>query len=373
MSDFKLEFQLKQHTPLIHFQYKQAGATLRATELKPKLDRFIVKKLGGKDKIDKSWFVNEEKEALNYKVRIEADDVNLHEINKSDKIPLYFGNMGKEYDKNPKAFSFTENNIIVTIQSFQNELRKKIEQFFPYFIAETNFGTRQSKGFGSFFLDLQKHNVNIDKIFEGIHYLKIKNNISKIDKNNVLNSYKDVLNVINYYYQRLKSGINYGKRKDYSEAFLLNYLMTKKLGYTWEKPWLKEKFIGLASDPSTKKYQPKYARALLGLQASYRLRKPKGTWMPITVESKVIDRHKSPITFKPIILNDEVRIYILTNSINTDLLDKEFQFSAHGKTYNLKTPDSAFDINDLIKEYHAHLGAKFSYTLSGETYNVEIK
>ena len=38
---YKLEFTLKQHTPLIHFQHDQAGATLRATEVKPKLDKFL--------------------------------------------------------------------------------------------------------------------------------------------------------------------------------------------------------------------------------------------------------------------------------------------------------------------------------------------
>ena len=42
---FQLTFTLKQHTPIIHFQHDQAGATLRATELKPKLDRFIMHKL----------------------------------------------------------------------------------------------------------------------------------------------------------------------------------------------------------------------------------------------------------------------------------------------------------------------------------------
>ena len=43
---YRLEFTLKQHTPLIHFQQDQEGATLRATEVKPKLDRFIIERLG---------------------------------------------------------------------------------------------------------------------------------------------------------------------------------------------------------------------------------------------------------------------------------------------------------------------------------------
>ena len=38
---FQKEHELKQWTPLIHFQSGQSGATLRTTEVKPKLDRFL--------------------------------------------------------------------------------------------------------------------------------------------------------------------------------------------------------------------------------------------------------------------------------------------------------------------------------------------
>jgi hypothetical protein len=36
----KLIVKLEQHTPLIHFQHTQDGATLRATEFKPRFDKF---------------------------------------------------------------------------------------------------------------------------------------------------------------------------------------------------------------------------------------------------------------------------------------------------------------------------------------------
>ncbi len=39
----KLEIKLKQHTPIIHFQHWETGATLRASELKPKLDKYLIK------------------------------------------------------------------------------------------------------------------------------------------------------------------------------------------------------------------------------------------------------------------------------------------------------------------------------------------
>ena len=72
LNDFQLEFTLKQHTPLIHF-HDHEGATLRATELKPKLDKFIVEQLGGWDKVDKNWLIGKgkaEHKALDYKVTI---------------------------------------------------------------------------------------------------------------------------------------------------------------------------------------------------------------------------------------------------------------------------------------------------------------
>ncbi|MFK5976154.1 MAG: hypothetical protein QM493_06565 [Sulfurovum sp.] len=49
MSKFKVNFTLKQHTPIIHFQSDQMGATLRATELKPKFDKFLIKYAFGGD------------------------------------------------------------------------------------------------------------------------------------------------------------------------------------------------------------------------------------------------------------------------------------------------------------------------------------
>ena len=75
-----LTIRLKQHTPLIHFQHDQEGATLRASEVKPKLDKYILTQLGGGDyekgkaeAKSKGWLVGKgEHYALDYKMRIEA-------------------------------------------------------------------------------------------------------------------------------------------------------------------------------------------------------------------------------------------------------------------------------------------------------------
>ena len=49
----KLTFTLKQHTPLIHF-HSEVDASLRATELKPKLDNF----LHANTEVEKKWKIN---------------------------------------------------------------------------------------------------------------------------------------------------------------------------------------------------------------------------------------------------------------------------------------------------------------------------
>ena len=68
---YSLEFKLKQHTPLIHFQADDPDATLRATEVKPKLDAFLIEKLTLKHCKQNSWLVgNGEHPALDFKMHI---------------------------------------------------------------------------------------------------------------------------------------------------------------------------------------------------------------------------------------------------------------------------------------------------------------
>ena len=85
----KLTIPLKQHTPLIHFHHDQEGATLRASEVKPKLDKFILMRLGhgsypaGIDEAQRNgWLIGKgDHPALDYKMRIEASNVEKWIIN----------------------------------------------------------------------------------------------------------------------------------------------------------------------------------------------------------------------------------------------------------------------------------------------------
>jgi len=45
---YKIIVELKQHTPIIHFQPEQEGATLRASELKPLMNQYLEEKYHNK-------------------------------------------------------------------------------------------------------------------------------------------------------------------------------------------------------------------------------------------------------------------------------------------------------------------------------------
>lgn len=70
------ECELKQVTPMLHFQADQHGATLRATQVKPMLDRFLCREYqrehNGED-VPKQWRMGKDdakKDALRYKLTI---------------------------------------------------------------------------------------------------------------------------------------------------------------------------------------------------------------------------------------------------------------------------------------------------------------
>lgn len=158
---YQLVISLRQETPMIHFQYDEAGAILRGSELKPKLDKFILKKHN--DNVPDEWKQRESSKgckqegssddkprvALRYKVKIEVPDEKPIVSGRDGKKinAMYFGNMG---DGDKKETVYYENPLTLTITCFIPELIKKIEECIEEFFLTTNFGTRQSKGFGGF-------------------------------------------------------------------------------------------------------------------------------------------------------------------------------------------------------------------------------
>lgn len=187
-----LKVTLKQHTPLIHFQHDQYGATLRASEVKPKLDKFIIEKLGGgdyenvKNQVKNTYpqlFIPKEGVfALDYKLKIKAFG-NRNEylissyIKKEGKETLdkykilyianspYFAQENEnkaviknrdEWDKIPRKGILYDGAELVFLAKDEVADRSGkniivvIYEYIQSFFVITNFGTRQDKGFGSF-------------------------------------------------------------------------------------------------------------------------------------------------------------------------------------------------------------------------------
>jgi hypothetical protein len=349
MSKFKLEFTLKQHTPIIHFQSDQAGATLRATELKPKLDRFLIEAFN-KEGVDYSKFLIAGQDgALDYKVSITPDLSNAETIETIDgrgreqSNPLFFGNMG---DGEYKKFKHNKNSIKLTLFSYKSELVEHLNNKFEAFLANTNFGTRQSKGFGSFYLN-RPFNKNL--VNHKVYSFTVNANRWEED--------------IKHFYSFLRAGINTANfRGIYAKAVIFAYAKSK--GITWDKKAIKNFYL----DGNPNIENEKLMRDLFGLSSSQNWMSYRATVDKEHTErdnNKKIDRFKSPITFKPIKDGNGMRIYFWADKSVEKILNSEFAIKFDRKKgLNLKTPkeftfdeffDFAFNLNlskYIDSDYH---------------------
>ena len=349
-SKFKVEFTLKQHTPIIHFQSDQSGATLRATELKPKLDRFIKNDLKHinktiydeyKDIIEDKYLFPVDKGSTAYKIGIKCT---------KGKIISYKTYVKKEMknDLNQIGSYFAESsgveniNCSLTIKSMIPRLVKLLEKSLLYVFTYENFGTRQTKGFGSYH-DIKVKENEFEELLKQKYPIFYKSkNSSKLPLEKIMNDY-----------QLLKSGKRASNDKEYMEnkSKLFKYFCAQDI--RWEKRMIKEKMkknfpnvfdtLKYEHEPvrckiGDENFNYQYIRALLGyaenneyLKENQKPSKDK-IYIQITSADEEVQRYKSPITFK--VFKDF--IYILPNP-NNDI---------NGKTFNFKLKDENKNLND---------------------------
>lgn len=369
--------KLKQHTPIIHFQAGQAGASLRASELKPKIDRFVLKELetidndlyeNNKNLIEKNFFTD--KRPSRYKIHIKTqgpltnfkfatymsrrDIANLPEGIVPKSPSPYFGD----------HLAVKHEHVKLEIFTFDSKLAQFIKEILPYVLVYNNFGTRQSKGFGCFLPE----DMTVDN-FEKIICKKYKTFwVMDIDG-------KDPFKVIQNTYQRLKGGTNFPQ---YHKSELFKYMCEK--GIRWEKHKIKAKLKSDHNDifnllkynnnashnriadccKTDNKVEHRYIRALLGLAEHNEYLVNKGNdksikKIQILIRHKggEIERFRSPITFKVI----DKRVYLLPEKLDK-IFEEEFEFSLRivmengsnlGDThlFTLKTPPQ-FDLLDFL-------------------------
>lgn len=382
-----LTVTLKQHTPLIHFQHDQYGATLRASEVKPKLDKFILTKLGENEGYEKGcniaknkgWLVGKgEHDALNYKIKIVCTgDIETMFINKKkyysqnheqdrkpfivengkkylakvreggrriielQPYPLFFGNINKDInDSNEyRKMVYTKDVIELQLNVLNDGLYDYIEEnktILSDFFLNHNFGTRQSKGFGSFYVK------------EGTEYYKEPDTKYKFALEGIKKEeYRKLYDAIDLFYKALRSGINVNGFYFKSLSFMYAKDVLKA---HWDKRMIKEHFynnidkrrkdslilhINNHGEKEPLAYVSKIGydvRDLLGFSTTERWTSFKddiekkvsicdnGKFrFPEENEKLLVDRMSSPILIKPVWQDGKYQVYLILRDDVVDL------------------------------------------------------
>lgn len=348
------EFTISQQTPMIHFHHAQKQVCLRASDVKPRLDAFIAGQLGGWQNIPLKWKIGEH-EALNYIMRIKAD----HPYTLVKSMPkTYFGNVS--ISKSQPAGPVMLSNIKLSIKvprkissllnishpcnTHQKEmgLFDTICMYLPYFFMLNNFGTRGSKGLGSFKIDDDGFEIDVIKhFFPTFYYIKYN------DKQ----GYEDILDDVWVISNMMKSGFNLTKanQSDYYKGRLIKHFIKKGIGS--DKAFIKHKILKYPKSKDVNKQSEDYKsykeyrfiRAMLGLAPEYSFSSPRNG--KVKVSHDTIERFASPILFKP---HDNI-LLILPHCIPDAMFDTCFTFS---KTKLIKTPSKdEFDLITYLDEF----------------------
>ncbi len=332
MSDYKLTFKLKQHTPYIHFQHNHLGATLRASDLKPRIDKYLY----NEHKIEKQ----------KYQLTISAKLENDYPKEVAQGKEPYFGKH--------KLFRYNDIELIFNTY-FNSAIVKQIKEILPKVFACENFGSFGSKGYGGFTDENQTQKdfeKEIKNKYKTVYYWETTNT-----------SDSNIFFQIKYFYSLLKSGINIPGRNTASSTYYKSILMEYFLpDIRWEKRGIKKKFAFSSTYNRTRNIDQtdaaiptgedyKAIKPLLGYSKSQEwqsYRKTIGIDFP-----EGIDRINSPLFFKALKENNTARIYCMIKDtslyVNKIYPNKKFEFSVDGNIEPFYTPAS-FSYTNFIHD-----------------------
>lgn len=333
---FRLVMHLEAQSPMIHFQARELGGTIRPSEVKPKLDRFLLDKLircSGvesqaelvKDSRYTGFFQPSVGESpslsLRYQMRIYCDTPPMVvSINNSvrkqvenakdkpkyetvslqrDSYKLYYGNSGINSSMDDQTMGVVSDPT-VSIRCVHPGLQELITENIAEFFLVTNFGSMQGKGFGSFLPEgiiAGDHLTPIDRKRIGsflvdhtnaktCYYMDVglpKDETRWAYGVHVPN-YTHAFESIQHFYQLMKSGYNQAKsngriKPEYERSFLVEYM--HKIGIGNEKAWMKQNHISPAFGTHPYKENepdetPRYVRAFFGTAGNLSYQSEKG-------------------------------------------------------------------------------------------------
>ena len=351
---FQKTYTLLPQSPLIHFQWNQDGAALRATEVKPKLDRYIVRRYG--KPIPDDWKNKQSPNALKYKMRIvTCEETTALKLGRNTDYKIYFANMNEKKEKNKnnqKKGIFVKMSLTVTC--FIPELLKYINEIIGDFFVVSNFGTMQDKGFGSYLVEdkseysheqiasLLKDEYGCRNVYFFSIFVRDDERKDKLEEEIQKSIQKCLFNNIKVLHNTLKSGNAFSHK---TQSLLYKYLYEKvDPNLKSEKEWLNYRATTLESA---------YVRALMGVSDHM------GTVdIPVAIASTAlkddkIERVPSPIWF--IVVKNNV--YFVGRRIPEELYGAQFEFKSESKKFNsgkLNVPDKTVIGEDFIDKYLAY-------------------
>jgi len=387
---YKAEFKLKQHTPIIHFQPDQEGATLRATEVKPLLDKYIWEELiaeSGEDRLvaydknrhllkgskiendskSREQFSNGVFPSLDYQLLIKAGDILTAAI--VHPYPCYFGNLGQN---TPKNFSYSNGLLTLRVNTYHTELLVLLERYMKSFFSLTNFGTRASKGFGSFTLQNEYDSSYTYSSFKS----RVRGSKPQFD------GFKDLFADIDIFYRSVRSGINtYTRRNNefvhlfYMKPLLWQYFKGR-FNVNWEKKKIKQTWYEDIQRTHENRYQRDDGfedtptgydkknflsiKDLMGLSSSEEWKNPYNISLKKEVKSHdggLIERAASPLLIKPVLRKENewnVNFYCKYSESGNSVINSEVTFkSGQRQPFTLQTP-GYFDLQELFDEIVGH-------------------
>lgn len=362
---------LRQETPMIHFQSGETGAGPRASEMKPKLDRFLLERY--KENELEGCFIEKEKHpALNYKMQIIAN-VKSPEM-KEPNSKLFLGNIGTKNGKDKIKTVYYNKPIQLRIICFNKKLMRMIQESLPIFFLVHNFGMRQSKGFGSFCID----SIHAKKALELISTDCLNSNVSTYAIQYPIKNIDAIFRDIFIIYSLLKNGINNPGcvgEQGYFKSYLTRYFLKKQIA--GEKRYLKASEIApkVKRSTTTKKFDEekiqeyRYIRGLLGaterveyinrLGQDDRPDRQEGK-TKILFSGKQVDRIPSPILFTVV----DSTLFIIVKKIQEKAYGQEFSFSIQNdrrlneQEHHLITPTKEeFDLDDIMRGFVRELNS----------------
>jgi len=399
-----LEISLRQDTFLIHFQGDQECAMPRPTEIKPKLDKFLISKIN--DHPFSAFWINTKNNSLKYALKIPPRLPSYSKMipykptkdgNYSPQFPNIFGNIRTQAEG--KYFLFFD-KLSLTFKSDFKDLLDFIEAHIAEFFSLNNLGYRKSKGFGSFSVVGSPSGNRIN-----LPATKFQYEFEHEPNETLFKNQKNLFRSIELLSKSLKSGINTTKLTNgfYFKSMMFHYASRPELNEQWDKKSIREHFYrnhekytnikkertdlqGTVAYNARNKNKLLF-RDLLGLTTEQEWMgygNPKRDKNKEIIKDKngqiayqtdvirkysidaSIERFQAPLVFKPICTSkNKHSIFLLTSQIPDTYTGHTFNVKSSSKPKNeltMKIPDT-FDLEAFLHfAFHDFWGTTFDFT-----------